>query len=184
MRTFKKTRERYPSFRKGLSQDISKSNVLPKELQQRLITELDRLDVDFDELMSSPKLRLQFQLSPAKLNKLLLELYYSVTNGPRVGKPNLYMKQQQSKLTKTQYHNDLEDLEDSTPVSPVKKALRHNLLTKHQIDFEDDTLIPSTKASTGIRNEEKTPKMSLMCSTPRSTNASIRPLHHGSFFSS
>jgi len=191
-RTFKKTRERYRSFRKRLSQDISKSNVLPKELQQRLITELDkRLDVDFDELMSSPKLRVK--LSPAKLDKLLLELYDSVTDGPsgdvfrvigggaNVGKQNLYMKQQQSKSTKARYHDDLEDLEDSKPVSLVKKALRRNLLTKHQIDFEDDTLIPSTKTSMGIRNEEQTPKMSLMCSTPRITDASIRHLHRGSF---
>ena len=190
-RTFKKTRERYRSFRKRLSQDISKSNVLPKELQQRLITELDkRLDVDFDELMSSPKLRVK--LSPAKLDKLLLELYDSVTDGPsgdvfrvigggaNVGKQNLYMKQQQSKLTMTQYHVDLEDLEDSTPVSLVKKALRRNLLTKHQIDFEDDTLISSTKTSIDMRNNEQTPKMSLMPSTPN-TNASIRQLHRGSF---
>merc|ERR1712085_199584 len=71
-RSFGRTRERYRNFRSRLSQEITKSNVLPKELQQRLITELDkRLDVDLDELLSSPKLRVN--ISPAKLDKRLLE---------------------------------------------------------------------------------------------------------------
>ena len=80
-RTFRRTRGRYRYFRARLSEEISKSNVLPKPLQQRLTAELDkRLDVDLDELLSSPKLRVK--LSPAKLDKLLLELYDSVVQGP------------------------------------------------------------------------------------------------------
>ena len=107
-RTFRRTRGRYRYFRSRLSHEISNSKVLPKPLQQRLTAELDkRLDVDLDELLSSPKLRVK--LSPAKLDKLLTDLYDSVVQGPsgdvfrvigggsNVGRQNLYMKQREGK---------------------------------------------------------------------------------------
>lgn len=160
-------------------------------MQQRLITELDkRLDVDLDELLSSPKLRVK--LSPAKLDKLLLELYDSVTDGPsgdvfrvigggaNVGKQNLYLKQQQSKLEKMAYGNvDFSDDPNLvTPVTLVKRALNRNFRSTDQ--NEDDTLA-STKVKSPIGSKE-TPKMSLTRQTS-CIGLTIRPLHRGSFAS-
>jgi len=55
--------------------------VLPKKLKDRLVAELNkRLDLDLDELLSSPKLRLK--LSPAELDKSLLELYDTLSESP------------------------------------------------------------------------------------------------------
>lgn len=56
--------------------------VLPNRVKQSLVNELDkRLDFDIDVILQSPKLRLQ--LSPAELDKKLLELYKNVADGPR-----------------------------------------------------------------------------------------------------
>ena len=55
--------------------------VLPSRVKQSLVNELDkRLDLDIDFILQSPKLRLQ--LSPAELDKKLLELYKNVADGP------------------------------------------------------------------------------------------------------
>jgi hypothetical protein len=55
--------------------------VLPSGVRQRLVSELDkRFDLDIDNILESPKLRLQ--LSPAELDKRLLELYKKVAAGP------------------------------------------------------------------------------------------------------
>eukprot|EP00581_Thalassiosira_minuscula_P006562 CAMPEP_0183743140 /NCGR_PEP_ID=MMETSP0737-20130205/65063_1 /TAXON_ID=385413 /ORGANISM="Thalassiosira miniscula, Strain CCMP1093" /LENGTH=1006 /DNA_ID=CAMNT_0025978747 /DNA_START=257 /DNA_END=3275 /DNA_ORIENTATION=- len=182
-RTFRRTRGRYRNFRSRLSQEITKSNVLPKELQYRLIAELDkRLDVDLDELLSSPKLRVK--LSPAKLDKLLLELYDSVVEGPRgdvfrvigggatVGRQNLYVKQQQSKMAKsenevnpTQGHavGIPDGAEASTPTNLVKRALKRNLPQKKQ-DLNSSI---NGGHSQEVKNRE-VPKMSLMGKHTRS----------------
>jgi len=81
--TVKKTRARYRNFRSKLSDEIRQSNALPKEVQTRLIKELDRrLDLDVDTLLGgSPKLKLQ--LSPAELDRRLLEFYNDIAGGPR-----------------------------------------------------------------------------------------------------
>jgi hypothetical protein len=51
-------------------------------LKDRLISELNkRFDLDIDNMMESPKLRLK--LSPAELDKQLLELYNTICDGPR-----------------------------------------------------------------------------------------------------
>ena len=56
--------------------------VFPSGVAQRLTNELDkRLDLDIDEELESPKLRLQ--LSPAELDKRLLKLYKNIVDGPR-----------------------------------------------------------------------------------------------------
>ena len=56
--------------------------VLPTGLKERLVKDLDkRLDLDIDNIIESPKLRLQ--LSPAELDKRLLELYKDIQKGPR-----------------------------------------------------------------------------------------------------
>lgn len=55
--------------------------VLPTRVKQRLTSELGkRLDLDIDKILESPKLELQ--LSPAELDRRLLELYESVAGGP------------------------------------------------------------------------------------------------------
>jgi len=82
--------------------------VLPKPLRDRVVSELDkRLDFDIDEFLESPKLRLK--LSPAELDKSLLELYDSISESPagdigrliggggKVGMQNMYMRQQAQK---------------------------------------------------------------------------------------
>ena len=197
-RTFKSTRGRYRNFRSKLSQELSKTNVFPKDVKQRLIAELDkRLDVDLDELLSSPKLRVK--LSPAKLDKLLLELYDSVTQGSsgdvvrvisggaNVGRQNLYIKQQQSKLVKSpdQGKSPLLDaslvsdgLDVSTPTSLVKRALKRNLPQQ----------LANRKLSSGGHSKEgnkrEVPKMSVLArnnNMPTDSSWRIRLVHHGSF---
>jgi hypothetical protein len=55
--------------------------VLPRSIRERLVTELDkRLDLNIDEFLDSPKLRLK--LSPAELDKSLLELYDNMSESP------------------------------------------------------------------------------------------------------
>lgn len=191
--SFRKTRGRYRNFRTRLSQEITKSNVLPKELQHRLIAELDkRLDIDLDELLDSPKLRVK--LSPAKLDKLLLELYNSVTEGPRgdvfrviggganVGRQHLYLKQQEAKSDTHQkpktppYFLDATVLNKSSPTSLVKKALNRNLPYQGKKIDDDTTVASSTK-------EENIPKMSISSHRPRPAPSSwgVRLVRHGSF---
>jgi len=194
--SFGRTRGRYRNFRSRLSQEITKSNVLPKELQQRLITELDkRLDVDLDELLSSPKLRVN--ISPAKLDKRLLELYDSVIEGPRgdvfrvigggatVGRQNLYVKQQQSKLVNPQYQGEplvvdtarVSDVaEHSDPTILVKRALKRNLRQKRW-NFRSANISDSAEAKTS-----EAPKMSLLARNVRlDLSWGVRLVHHGSF---
>lgn len=148
--TVKNTRERYREFRAKLSQEIRQSNVLPPDLQNRMLTELDkRLDLDLDELLSSPKLRLQ--LSPAELDKRLLDLYKVVSENPgadllrtvmggaNVGRQSLYLKQQAQKAKiRSRLENGekpvlpqfLEDVGlggDGTATKWIKRTLRRNL---------------------------------------------------------
>jgi len=206
-RSFRRTRERYRNFRSRLSQDITKSNVLPKELQHRLITELDkRLDVDLDELLSSPKLRVK--LSPAKLDKRLLELYDSVIEGPRgdvfrvigggatVGRQNLYLKQQQSKLVKSQHQGkslvmDTARVEHSNPTSLVKRALKRNLC-QSKPDLTSVNIVGSEEAKTSevpkrslLTKNVKTrevPKMSIVAKNMHLDSSwGVRLVHRGSF---
>jgi len=79
--------------------------VLPQKLKDRLVSDLDRrLDLDLDELLTSPKLRLK--LSPAELDKALLEFYDRASESPggdllrviggggEVGLQNWYLRRQ------------------------------------------------------------------------------------------
>ena len=95
--------------------------------------------MDLDELMSSPKLRVK--LSPAKLDKLLLDLYDSVVQGEsgdvfrvigggaNVGRQNRYVRQQ-TRLAQNRMKQEVAvDAAPHavTPTSLVKRALRRNL---------------------------------------------------------
>lgn len=113
----KRTRSRFRQFRSNLSQEIRDSNVLPQDLQNLMIKELDkRLDYDLDELLDSPKLK--FKLSPAELDKILLEFYNNISEGPggdvlrmigggaNVGRQKYYMKQQSLRLRRLQQQEE------------------------------------------------------------------------------
>ena len=195
-RSFSRTRARYRGFRSKLSQEISKTNVLPKDVQLRLISELDkRLDVNLDELLDSPKLRVK--LSPAKLDKLLLELYDNVTKGPsgdvlrvigggaNVGRQAQYIKQQQKMASMQDQDNSAllyfasftnNAAEDSTPTSLVKRALKRNFPQKRV-----NGRLPNADVPKDI-NAREVPKMTLMGRTPRLDSYwGVRMIHQGSF---
>jgi hypothetical protein len=122
--------------------------VLPKALRERLVQELDkRLDLDLDEILESPKLRLK--LSPGELDKSLLELYDKLSESPsgdllrmiggggRIGMQNLYMKQRSLQQQRRRgeipelFPSFLEEMlpEDAekSPTQRVRWALRRNL---------------------------------------------------------
>jgi hypothetical protein len=113
------------------------------------VADLDkRLDLDIDELLESPKLRLQ--LSPAELDKSLLELYDTVSKSPggdllrliagggQIGLQNLYMRRRTQKNVYQQGvfaeffpsplddDSDREDPTRRTPVQRIRWALRKN----------------------------------------------------------
>jgi len=105
--TLRLTRSRYRQFRSRLSQEIQQQRLLPEDLQQRLVAELDkRLNLDLDDVVGgSPKLKVK--LSPAELDAQLLDLYNTVVQGPggdllriigggtNVGAQNYYLKRKQ-----------------------------------------------------------------------------------------
>lgn len=135
---------------------FNKSSVLPKELQKRMLGELNkRLDLDLDAILESPKLRLE--LSPAELDKKLLDFYTKVSDGPSgdilrmigggtsVGRQDLYMKQQARKKRKGSADRftfpdvfpDLEDIDERerTTTQWVKLALSRALPSKSKSSF-------------------------------------------------
>jgi hypothetical protein len=135
-----------PKRRPVIDSIVSRA-VLPKSLRDRLVSELDkRLDLDLDEVLRSPKLRLK--LAPAELDKSLLELYDMLSESPSgdvlrliggggpVGLQNLYMKQQSQKKKRRQHFKpdifasfaDIETKEsDRTASQWVRWALTRNL---------------------------------------------------------
>lgn len=164
------------------------STVLPRELQKRMISELDkRLDLDLDEILESPKLRLQ--LSPAELDKQLLDLYTKASQGPsgdvlrvigggaNVGRQNLYMKQKAQKESRKgrdfftlPVFADLEDIDDRerTTTQWVKLALNRSL-PKNSPSF-------TKKQMTSLRAKNKdSTKMSFSCPSVR--KSSYQPMH-------
>jgi len=142
------TRGRYRQFRIKLSADLRQNRVLLRAVKERLIRELDtRLDLDLDEILASPKLRLK--LSPAELDKSLLELYDKISESPSgdvlrviggggpIGLQNLYMRRQSLKERQRRgpmpelfpsFIDDTEtDEDDRTASQWVRWALKRNL---------------------------------------------------------
>jgi hypothetical protein len=126
--------------------------VLPGKFRERLASELEkRLDLDFDEILESPKLRLQ--LSPFELDKSLLELYDKVAQGASgdvlrviggggpVALQNLYMKRLAAKSSRREggtgasfydifpsFAGEVDpDERERTATQGVRWALRRNL---------------------------------------------------------
>lgn len=146
-KTLRYSRQRYRQFRERLSGELEQNRVLPKPLKDRLLSELNkRLDLNLDEILESPKLRLK--LSPAELDKSLLELYDKISESPSgdilrlisgggsigmIGMQNLYMKRQADKRGATAealpyFLDDVEIEEnDKMPVQRVRLAMRRNL---------------------------------------------------------
>lgn len=179
--TVKNTRERYREFRSKLSQEIRQTNVLPADIQNRMLAELDkRLDLDVDELLASPKLRLQ--LSPAELDKQLLDLYKAVSENPgadllrtvmggaNVGRQSLYLKQQAQKAKmqarvengeKTVFPQFLEDvgLGGGTATKWIKRTLRRNLQQNTSQSFIPDKSPIQRNGNLRIENDNNLPKM-------------------------
>jgi len=171
--TVKRTRHRFRQFRSKLSQEIRQSNVLPKDLQQKLIAELDkRLDVDVDILLGSPKLKIQ--LSPAELDRQLLDLYNNLSESPSgdvlrvigggstVGRQNYYLRQQALKTTRerrkfrgyadrSRFLSNLPQLTDgdeTTASTWVQRALRRNLVQSSDINIPTGTANENKKSDT------------------------------------
>lgn len=145
--TLRFTRDRYRLFRSRLSNEILQNKFLPEAIKERLAADLEkRLDIDIDEIIESPKLRLK--ISPAELDQQLLELYNQISAGPQgdvlrliggggqVGLQNMYMRglaQKQKKRTGSIpdpvpfYLKSEADDNPRTVVGGIRRALRRNL---------------------------------------------------------
>lgn len=163
-----------------------------------MLNELDRrLDLDIDEILESPKLRLK--LSPAELDRKLLDFYNRVSESPggdvirvigggqNVGMQNLYMKQQAQKqlrqnaakiadldLAFLPAFSDVDDDEVRTATQWVRRALRQHLPSP-RTNNSSFLSKSATKSTTGTRakNDDLT-KMSL--GLPAAPRVSYQPL--------
>lgn len=182
-RTVKSTRARFREFRSKLSQEITQSRVLPLELQDKMLGELDkRLNLDVDELLGSPKLKIQ--LSPAELDRQLLDLYNTISENPgadifrtvmggaNVGRQNLYIRQQMrneakgrarkeskgSRITAPQFLDDVGGSESRSATKWIKKALRKNMQPTKSVPFvpENKSMNSRKTASPFFADENKT----------------------------
>lgn len=194
----KNTRDWYREFRSNLSHEILRSNVLPEDLQKRMLSELDkRLEVDVDSLLASPKLKLQ--LSPAELDKQLLDLYNAfaenpsadmvrtVLGGANVGRQGHYLKEQarkQKNLVRLesgeknalpQFLDDVGVGEYRSATSWIKKTLRRNLQQSGSHSFLQDKKMPSNI------NEKKLKDKTTMTTTFGRSQASSSTMIFGSF---
>jgi len=187
--TFRFTRHRYRLFRSRLSSEIMQNKFLPQSVKERLAQDLEkRLDIDIDEIIESPKLRVK--ISPAVLDKQLLELYNRVTSGPQgdvlrliggggqVGLQNMYMRrvaQKQKKRTGSIpdpipfYLQSETDDNPRTVVGGIRRALRRNL-PKNDISVSQTPKMnaalgksysnPDHKSASIVPEQKDTPKMS------------------------
>lgn len=142
-----------------------------------MLAELDkRLELDVDELLSSPKLKLQ--LSPAELDNQLLELYKAVVDNPtsdalrsalggsKVGRQGYYLKQQALKAkTKARVENAqnkpqfLNDAGEGDATKWIKQTLRRNLQSNGNKSF-----LPDKKHMSKTKDSQKNDHPSMMLS--------------------
>ena len=228
-KVFRFSRLRYRQFRTRLSQEIqeskgtidsfldyilvgidifniqTKSNicpnfaVLPKSVRDRLVTELDkRLEIDIDQFLDSPKLRLK--LSPAELDKSLLELYDTVSESPggdilrliggggAIALQNLYMRRRSERerwrkmkegaafapldIFPTYVDDDGSmdnEINDGTPTQLIRQSLRRNL----------PRITPRVKSKTKATEvkSDTTPTMCVGISASSRTRLSSHTIH-------
>jgi hypothetical protein len=154
--------------------------VLPTQLRDRLVADLDkRLDLDIDELFDSPKLRLQ--LSPAELDKSLLELYDTVSKSPGgdllrlicgggpIGLQNLYIRRQTQKNLYQQgvfaefFPSPLDDESERddpakrTPAQRIRWALRKNAPHKNWSNRNATATVSSTSTASSTTSPPSSP---------------------------
>jgi hypothetical protein len=153
--------------------------VLPRPVRERLLVELNkRLDIDIDEMFDSPKLKVK--LSPAELDKSLLELYDKISQsssgdvlrviggGGPVALQNLYMKRQAAKKSRKNLLNggivdvlptfmgEIEGGEKSrTATQRVRWALSRNLPRINRANQIDDATVAVPDGPR--RNSDKQP---------------------------
>lgn len=178
----KRSRNRFRQFRSRLSQEIIQSNVLPNKVKQRLASELEkRLDLDIERILESPKLELQ--LSPAELDKRLLDLYKAITDGPGgdllrvisggndVAFQTLYIKRNEAKKRKQSavgrrsivfgpFDTSEKDENAQTASQWVKRALRRNLPGK-SIQISSSSVEDVQRVSSHPRDDDKSTKLEM-----------------------
>ena len=178
--TVRYTRHRYRQFRSRLSTEILQTTVLPRKLRERLAEDLEKqLDLDIDEILESPKLRLK--LSPAELDKSLLDFYDKMSasatgdvlrligGGGQIGLQNLYIRRQALKKRDRSGRDvfpfdsiDLEDPSDSdedvesdrTASQWIRWAIRRNLPQSSTSDLR------GPRPSNGRRKKNDSTRMS------------------------
>jgi digalactosyldiacylglycerol synthase len=202
-KTVKSTRARFRDFRSKLAQEIAQSRVLPLELQEKMLGELDkRLDLDVDELLGSPKLKIQ--LSPAELDRQLLDLYNTISENPgadifrtvmggaNVGRQNMYIREQMRKESKAralqerrsgntvipQFLDDVGGGDTRSATKWVKKALRRNMQSSGNHSLIPESKLSSSKQSSSspyFADESKTTmRLSLTNSRKRITQLNVK----------
>lgn len=147
------------------------SKVLPKSVRDGLVKDLDkRLDLDIDELLTSPKLELK--LSPAELDKQCLELYDSVAEGPTgdllriigggndVAMQHRYMKRKALKQLKEArsvnatapffVEESPDSADDKSASQLVKLAMRKNLPTNGTFALPTKPVQDDTNVQGGV----------------------------------
>lgn len=193
--TFRVTRHRYRQFRSRLKNEITQSKVLPRSIKDKLAEDLERrLDIDIDDILESPKLRLK--ISPAELDKTLLELYDQITVGPggdvlrmiggggQVGLQHLYMRRQAKKEQQRTgtfpdlvpfYLKDTEPEESpKTLVGGIRRALRRNLPEYVPVSQRAPTVSAQDKLSLQKASKgEFTPNGATKKQTPKMSTTSL-----------
>jgi hypothetical protein len=148
---------------------------LPNPLKKRLQSELNkRLDLDIENILESPKL--QLKVSPAELDKQLLDLYRWVADGPSgdvlriiaggqdVAFQDLYIKRQSRKerlrtsrkppkLSGGFDFFDDSETERRTTSQWINQALKRNLAKKNTVPQKDTSTDPKQTSQT---NQDKT----------------------------
>lgn len=168
------------------------TSVLPPKMKERLVAELDkRLDLDLDEFLTSPKLRLK--LSPAELDRQLLEFYNNISESPggdilrviggggQIGLQNLYMRRHAEKerwkklkegLAPELFASFLDeygtDEQEGTVSQLVRRSLRTNL---SKIGSANAVHLQATNNGLSRKKKNQNDNTPTMCCIKESTMA-------------
>lgn len=163
--------------------------VLPKPIRERLVAELSkRLDIDFEEALTSPKLKLQ--LSPAELDSSLLELYEVMIDSPggdllrliggggAIALQNLYLRRQIEKERRRSgwlpdvFPSLVEETDDDGeggPLQRIRWAMRKN------IPQNSNHRNPFNLSQQNAKHSNKNSGLKMSAST--GSSLSMRPQH-------